>query len=100
MANTANVITNMPACTSPQSTDVILGANSTNTVQMSVGNLMGNGSINVISCNTLVLIEATTPVSNTAPPANANTAKSFWCDGNYIYYYNGTTIKRAALSDF
>lgn len=102
MANTAKAISELQACTNPQLTDYLLiSSNTAGNVQsklVQVDHLMSNTSANVVSCAVLKITQNTAPSNNTTPPVNVN--NSIWSDGDYIYYYNGTTIKRAALSDF
>ena len=102
MANTAKAISELTACTNPQLTDYLLISSNTggNTQSrlVTVDHIFSNSSANVVSCAVLKITENTTPSDNTTPPRAVN--NSIWSDGDYIYYYNGTTIKRAALSDF
>lgn len=106
MANNAVKISDLAACTNPQSTDLlVLSSNvSGNTISLSVStnnlfnNTSANLSINVATTATLVVTGNGTPANNTDNDSRANGA--IWSDGNYIYYWNGTEIKRAALSTF
>lgn len=104
MANTAKVMTDYSACTAPALTDIVLGTSNLSgnavTVKISIDNLYSNSAANLISCKIVSISESSTPANSADVPAGANTPNSLWSDGDYIYYYDGTSITRAALSSF
>ena len=103
MANTAKPISAFAACTAPALTDIVLGVSNVSgnavTVQITVDSLMSNSAANVISGRIVSLSENTTP-ANSSDLSAGIVANSLWSDGDYVYFYNGTTIKRAALTSF
>ena len=103
MANTAKPITAFAACSAPSLTDVILGVSNVSgnavTVQITIDDLMSNSAANVISGRIITLSETTTPANSTDLSAGI-VQNSLWSDGDYVYYYDGTAIKRAALTSF
>ncbi len=101
MANNAVKISAHASCTAPSSTDaMVLASNTagnTQTLQVSVNDILSNSDVNAEFVSVAV-------TSNTTPANNSDNssrpAHSFWADGDYIYYYDGTEIKRAALTTF
>lgn len=106
MANNAKAITALNACTAPISTDyVVVVSNTTGnaetmyaTTNTLFNNTSANMSINVVTSATLVITGNSTPANNTDNSNRPNNA--IWADGDFIYVWNGTEIKRAALSTF
>jgi hypothetical protein len=97
MANNVQSVANLNPCTAPTSADSLLMSSnvSGNAVSMrvSVPDILSNSSIAVGSTMN------TTPSNSTTVPTGVKTG-SIWSDGTYIYYYNGTEIKRVELSTF
>lgn len=96
------LISDFAACTSPVANDIVLGMgnNLANTFNITVQNLLGNSTANVIVSNTsdLVVAKNTTPANSTV---GGHTNHSFWFDDDYLYVViSDGTIKRAALSTF
>jgi len=106
LANNAKTITQLNACTAPQSTDFVVIVSNTSgeaeTMYATTNNLFNNASanvtVNVVTGATLVITGNSTPANNTDNSNRPNNA--IWTDGDFIYMWNGTEIKRAALSTF
>jgi hypothetical protein len=67
-------------------------------VQVTTDNLFNNSSVNITVTYVNVSGNAT-PANNADVPAGIANG-GMWGDGTYIYYYNGTEIKRIALTTF
>ena len=106
MPNNSVKITALSAQTAPVAADemVIVSNTSGNAVTMKVdlgvlyANAASNVSVNVATTATLVVSGNSTPANNT--DNDSRPTGSIWADGTYIYYWNGTEIKRATLSTF
>jgi len=104
MANSAIRIANLSSCSSPAATDsfAIESAGDANVQQLSISVLLGNSAANittqVATSNTLVVSGNSTPANNA--DNDSRPAGSIWADGTYIYYYDGTEIKRVTLNTF
>ncbi len=106
MANNATKISALNACTTPVAADVVvMSANvAGNAVSYQVtfnnffANAAANVSVNVATSATMAVTGNSTPANNTDNSDRPNNA--IWADDNYIYVWNGTEIKRAALSTF
>ena len=112
MANNSKTFAQYTPCTAPVAADILVITSNVSgnavTMQLSVKNLLSNSSqdisstnvtSNIVSTQILVINETRTP-ANSADLAANTLQNSIWSDGNYIYYYNGTDIKRAALTTF
>lgn len=94
--------------TAPSSDDllVIVDSPAANAVtkKVTVGNLLGNSSANVVLSNTSVLSAKIQVNRRKETPPNSSTTDgqgTWWFDDNYIYVVTSTgTIKRAALTAF
>jgi hypothetical protein len=62
-------------------------------------NSQANLTTNIATANIMVITGNATPANNADLPTGAANG-ALWSDGSYIYYYNGTEIKRVALSTF
>ena len=106
MANNATAISGLVACTATTSTDfIMISSNTAGNVQSLyvtantlLNNTSSNVSSNVISGATIVVTGNSVPANNVDNDSRPN--NSIWADDNYIYVWNGTVIKRAALSTF
>jgi hypothetical protein len=106
LANNAVKTTDFVACTTPTSSDLIIlvqntAGNATTvscTTNVFFNNTAANVSMNVATFATLAVTSNTTPANNTDTASRPT--GSIWADGTYIYFYNGTEIKRSALSTF
>lgn len=102
MANTALKITELIACTSPTTSDVLVVvsnvAGNSVTAQITTLNLLANGTGNVVvSTNNLIIKSSSTPANSTV----TGISRSIWFDDNYIYCVTSNNIiKRAALNTF
>lgn len=106
MANNATKISALNACTAPESTIFIpvvsdTAGNATTmyvTANVLLNNTAANVTSNVVTGTTLVATGNSTPANNIDNSSRPN--NSIWADGNFIYVWDGTEIKRAALSTF
>lgn len=106
MANNATAISGLSACTSPAATDFIMISSNTAanvqsmyvTANTLLNNTAANVATNIMTCNNIVVTGNSTPANNT--DVGTRVTGSIWADGTYLYYYNGTEIKRATLSTF
>lgn len=99
-------VTALSAQTAPVAADELMIVSNTagNAVSMRVdlgvlyANAAANVSVNVATTATLVVSGNSTPANNT--DNDSRPAGSIWADGTYMYYYDGTEIKRLTLSTF
>jgi len=106
MANNALAISDLPACTTPVITDklVLSGNSDANGFYLTLEKMFSNTAnlnitSNVHSVAILNVSGNSTPANNTDIPTGT-TNGGIWADGTYLYYYNGTEIKRLTLSTF
>lgn len=112
MANNSKTFAEYTPCTSPIAADILVITSNVSgnavTMQLSVENLLTNSTqavetsnvtANVVSTPALLVTTNITP-ANSADLQPGIYTNSIWADANYIYHYDGTNIKRAALTTF
>ncbi len=103
MSDRAKKITELPLLTDPVGTDLLIieddPAGIANTKAVSVTNLLGNSSANIVASNTayLVIKRSNTPANSTITVQ----AGAMWADSNYLYIaVANNVLKRVSLSSF
>lgn len=108
MADQAKKISNLATLTGPNGNTVVVVNHTnnsiTNTYQLTLTNLFGNSTCNVVLNNTSVLSSNIVIVRNKQTPANSNitiTEGTILFDTSYIYIaVANNTLKRVALESF
>lgn len=101
MANNAIYVGSLTDCTNPQPADklVIVSDTNANVQNVSLTDFYSNSSNIVQTVEVLNITGNSTPANNTDIPTGVLDG-GLWSDGTYIYYYNGTEIKRVTLNTF
>ena len=101
MANNAIYVGSLTPCTNPQGSDrlVIVSNTNANVQNVTISNFLSNTSNVVQTVEVLNITENSTPANNTDIPTGV-VSGGLWSDGTYLYYYNGTEIKRVTLNTF
>ena len=112
MANNSKTFAEYTPCTQPVAADILVITSNVSgnavTMQLSVENLLSNSTqdITTDTLNANVVNTTSISVSTNVTPANSTDlrpgiiANMLWSDGNFVYYYDGTSITRAALTTF